>query len=199
MQALPGSTGRLNSAGGLGPLHKVVFEEEEMPFGMPTGFFGVSLAMPIPIIMKYCSDRQWVKERVLKAMKGEEIWCQLLPQPSGGSDLAGLRTKAEPDGPSGLDAGWKVNGQKLWSTWAQYSDSTWDTGCAQRSQCRQAQGADLFLDRHEVTGRHRTPDQACRWRAACERDFLRRCAARGFAAHRRRGRRLRGGDGDLDD
>ena len=106
---------------GLSGLHKVIFEEEEMPLAMPTGYFGVSLGMPVPIIMKYCldteADRAWVKDRVLAAMTGQEIWCQLFSEPSGGSDLAGLRTKAEQDG-----NGWKLNGQKLWTTWAQHSD-----------------------------------------------------------------------------
>ncbi len=102
---------------GLSPLHKVIFEEEEMPFGMPSGYFGVSLGMPVPILMHYGTDKPWVKERVLKALRGAEIWCQLFSEPSGGSDLAGLRTKAEVDG-----NGWKLNGQKLWTTWAQYSD-----------------------------------------------------------------------------
>jgi alkylation response protein AidB-like acyl-CoA dehydrogenase len=102
---------------GLSPLHKVVYEEEEMPFGMPTGYYGVSLGMPVPILMNYCADTEWVKARVLAAMRGEEIWCQLFSEPSGGSDLAGLRTKAEVDG-----NGWKLNGQKLWTTWAQHSD-----------------------------------------------------------------------------
>jgi len=102
---------------GLSPLHKVIFEEEEMPLAMPTGYFGVSLGMPVPILMQFCTDTEWVKARVLAAMKGEEIWCQLFSEPSGGSDLAGLRTKAEPDG-----NGWRLNGQKLWTTWAQHSD-----------------------------------------------------------------------------
>lgn len=102
---------------GLTPLHKVIFEEEEMPLGMPYGYFGVSLGMPVPIIMRHCPDTEWVKARVLAAMKGEEIWCQLFSEPSGGSDLAGLRTRATPDGD-----GWLLNGQKLWTTWAQHSD-----------------------------------------------------------------------------
>ena len=79
--------------------------------------FGISLGMPVPILMRYGSDAAFTKERVLKALKGEEIWCQLFSEPAGGSDLAGLRMKAEPDG-----NGWKLNGQKLWTSWAQYSD-----------------------------------------------------------------------------
>lgn len=102
---------------GLTHIEKVAFETEEMQFGMPTHFFGISLGMPVPIIMKFCEDKAWVKERVLKALQGEEIWCQLFSEPAGGSDLAGLRMKAEQDG-----NGWKLNGQKLWTSYAQYSD-----------------------------------------------------------------------------
>jgi alkylation response protein AidB-like acyl-CoA dehydrogenase len=102
---------------GLSPLYKVIFEQEEMPFAMPMGYFGVSLGISVPVVMRFAQDRDWAKERVLAALKGDEIWCQLFSEPSGGSDLAGLRTRAEPDG-----NGWKLNGQKLWTTWAQISD-----------------------------------------------------------------------------
>jgi alkylation response protein AidB-like acyl-CoA dehydrogenase len=102
---------------GLTHLEKVTFESEEMKAGMPSVYFGISLGMPIPILMRYGTNQAFVKERVLKALKGEEIWCQLFSEPSGGSDLAGLRLKAEQDG-----NGWKLNGQKLWTSWAQYCD-----------------------------------------------------------------------------
>jgi len=102
---------------GLTPLHKVVFEEEEMPFGMPMGYYGVSLGISVPVVMQMAQDQDWARERVLAALRGDEIWCQLFSEPSGGSDLAGLRTRAETDGNN-----WKINGQKLWTTWAQHSD-----------------------------------------------------------------------------
>lgn len=107
---------------GLSHIEKVIFETEEMQFGMPVGYFGISLGMPVPILMRYGLGENgehlpWVKERVLKALRGEEIWCQLFSEPAGGSDLAGLRTRAEPDG-----NGWRLTGQKLWTSWAQYSD-----------------------------------------------------------------------------
>ena len=102
---------------GLGHLEKVAFDTEEMKHGFPSVYFGISLGMPVPILMQYCEDKAFAKERVLKALQGEEIWCQLFSEPAGGSDLAGLRTKAETDG-----NGWKINGQKLWTSWAQYSD-----------------------------------------------------------------------------
>ncbi|MCC6926233.1 acyl-CoA dehydrogenase family protein [Novosphingobium sp.] len=102
---------------GLTHLHKITFDAEEMQFGMPVQFFGISLGMPVPILIHYCEDKEFVKERVRKALRGEEIWCQMFSEPSGGSDLAALRTKVESDG-----NGWKMNGQKIWTSWAQYCD-----------------------------------------------------------------------------
>lgn len=102
---------------GLSNLHKIAFDSEEMQHGMPVHFFGISLGMPVPILIAYGQDRDFVKERVIKALRGEEIWCQLFSEPSGGSDLAALRTRVETDG-----NGWKMNGQKVWTSWAQYCD-----------------------------------------------------------------------------
>src|SRR3546814_11044092 len=82
-----------------------------MKHGFPNVYFGISLGMPVPVLMQFGSDRDFVKERVLKALQGEEIWCQLFSEPSGGTDLAGLRTRAETDG-----NGWKINGQKVWTS-----------------------------------------------------------------------------------
>src|SRR3546814_6965016 len=87
-----------------------------MKHGFPNVYFGISLGMPVPVLMQFGGDREFVKERVLKALQGEEIWCQLFSEPSGGTDLAGLRTRAETDG-----NGWKINGPTVWTSWAQYS------------------------------------------------------------------------------
>lgn len=103
---------------GLSPLHKVQFETLEAQADMPLGYFGVSTAMPPPILIRYCEDKAWVRQRVLGALKGEEIWCQLFSEPAAGSDLAGLRMRAE----RSEDGRWKLNGQKLWTTFAQYAD-----------------------------------------------------------------------------
>ena len=102
---------------GLGHIEKITFEGEEMKHGFPNVYFGISLGMPVPVLMQFGSDKAFVQERVVKALKGEEIWCQLFSEPSGGTDLAGLRTRAETDG-----NGWKINVQKFWTSWAQYSD-----------------------------------------------------------------------------
>jgi len=102
---------------GLSAVEKLIFETEQAAFGMPASYFGVSLGMPVPIIMKYCNDLAWAMQRTRKALKGEEIWCQLFSEPSAGSDLAGLRLRAEPSG-----NGWRLNGQKMWTSWAHVAD-----------------------------------------------------------------------------
>src|SRR5579885_209328 len=74
------------------------------------------LGMCIPTLMAYGS-KEAVARYVKPALYGEEIWCQLFSEPAAGSDVAGLRTRAERQGDH-----WVVNGQKIWTTGAQISD-----------------------------------------------------------------------------
>jgi alkylation response protein AidB-like acyl-CoA dehydrogenase len=58
------------------------------------------------------------KARFLPRMRsGADIWCQLFSEPNAGSDLASMQTRAELDGDS-----YRINGQKVWTTWGQWSD-----------------------------------------------------------------------------
>ncbi len=98
-------------------LQKLAFTEEEMRYDLPTVYFSVSLSNPVPILMKYAPESVR-RELGPPALRGDEIWCQMFSEPGAGSDLAALRTRAERDG-SGEDAGWRINGQKLWTSWAQ--------------------------------------------------------------------------------
>mgnify|MGYP006261220063 FL=1 len=67
-------------------------------------------------MMLYATEEQ--KKQYLPPMaKGQEIWCQLFSEPGAGSDLAGIKTKAELDGDT-----WTINGQKVWTSGAHYSD-----------------------------------------------------------------------------
>jgi alkylation response protein AidB-like acyl-CoA dehydrogenase len=102
--------------GGGTPLQQVIFSQEEARYPVPSGFFGIGLGMCIPTIMKF-ADAGTQRRFAGPALRGEEIWCQLFSEPAAGSDLAGLRTRATRHGQD-----WIINGQKVWTTGAHYSD-----------------------------------------------------------------------------
>lgn len=96
------------------PIESVIFGQEEGRYDLPPSIYGIGHGMLGPTIMAHGTDEQ--KERFLPNMvKGEEVWCQLFSEPDAGSDLAGLKTSAVRDGDD-----WIINGQKIWTTGAQY-------------------------------------------------------------------------------
>ena len=104
--------------GGIGatPIERIIWAQEESKFNVPKGVYEIGLGMAGPVMMEYATDEQ--KERYLPPMaEGKEIWCQLFSEPSAGSDVAGLRSKAIQDGEN-----WIVNGQKVWTSGAHFSD-----------------------------------------------------------------------------
>ncbi|QUD86131.1 acyl-CoA dehydrogenase family protein [Phenylobacterium montanum] len=102
--------------GGGTPMQQVIFGQEEAKFGISYGFFQIGLGMCVPTVMAFSDDA--TKQRFVgPAVRGEEIWCQLFSEPAGGSDVAGLRTRAVRDGDE-----WVINGQKVWTSGAHYSD-----------------------------------------------------------------------------
>jgi acyl-CoA dehydrogenase len=99
------------------PIQQVIFSQEESRAGFGGNTpFAIGLGMCIPTVMAYCNE-DTLARYVKPALFGEEIWCQLFSEPAAGSDVAGLRTRAERDG-----SDWIVNGQKIWTTGAQISD-----------------------------------------------------------------------------
>ena len=101
---------------GASPVERVIFQQEEGVYGKLTSPFQIGEGMCGPTLMAYGSEAD--KRRYLpKLASGEEIWCQLFSEPSAGSDVAGLRTRAERDGDH-----WVINGQKIWTSGAHYSD-----------------------------------------------------------------------------
>ena len=101
---------------GASPVERVIWQQEEGVYGKLTQPFQIGEGMCGPTVMAYGSEAD--KRRLLpKLASGEEIWCQLFSEPAGGSDVAGLRTRAERHGED-----WVINGQKIWTSGAHYSD-----------------------------------------------------------------------------
>ncbi len=98
------------------PIEQVIYNQEEANYAVPRGVFEIGLGMCIPTMMTYGAPAQ-LERYVRPALRGEEIWCQLFSEPSGGSDLAALRTRAVRDGDD-----WIVNGQKIWTSGAHFAD-----------------------------------------------------------------------------
>jgi len=93
----------------------ILTEELELSGAPQLSPFG--LAMVGPLLIQYGTEAQ--KKRFLpKILSGEEVWCQGYSEPNAGSDLASLRMRADDDGKGHF----VVNGQKTWTTYAQYAD-----------------------------------------------------------------------------
>ena len=99
----------------LSAIQTVIFDDEMSNYDVPANIFGIGLGMIGPAIMYHGTEEQ--KARYLpKMLSGEEVWCQLWSEPNAGSDVASLQTRAERAGDD-----WVVNGQKVWTSGAQYS------------------------------------------------------------------------------
>ncbi len=102
---------------GANAIEQVILNQEEAKVKAPnTGFFSIGQGMAAPTMMTWATEEQ-KKQFLPKLASGEHIWCQLFSEPAGGSDLAALRTRAVRDGDE-----WVVNGQKIWTSGAHYSD-----------------------------------------------------------------------------
>ncbi len=97
------------------PLQRLIFEIESYRAGAPRPvLFGA--AMIAPVLMKFGNAAQ--KARFLPRIPGlDDFWCQGYSEPGAGSDLASLKTRAIRDGDKYI-----VNGQKIWTTMAQWAD-----------------------------------------------------------------------------
>ncbi len=101
------------------PIERVIWGQEEGPFAALTGVFTIGHGMCGPTVMAWASEEH-KRELLPPLASGEHIWCQLFSEPASGSDLAGLRTRAvKADDGTG---DWIINGQKIWTSGAQYSD-----------------------------------------------------------------------------
>ncbi|MGB0266366.1 MAG: acyl-CoA dehydrogenase family protein [Pseudomonadales bacterium] len=101
---------------GATPMEMIIWNQEEARYNVPTQPFAIGLGMCGPVVMGFAGDEQQAAY-LPKMASGEDIWCQLFSEPAGGSDVANLRTRAVQDGDE-----WVINGQKIWTSGAQYCD-----------------------------------------------------------------------------
>ncbi|MFD9968139.1 acyl-CoA dehydrogenase [Streptomyces sp. NPDC059015] len=101
---------------GAGPLRQLAVQEELRAAGVSVGDLGIATWV-VPSLIAHGTDEQKARY-VLPTLSGELRWCQLFSEPAAGSDLAGLRTRAErlPDGR------WRITGQKVWTSAARSAD-----------------------------------------------------------------------------
>jgi alkylation response protein AidB-like acyl-CoA dehydrogenase len=101
---------------GASALEEAILQEELYAADAPLvpNFLGISLLGPA--LIHHGSEEQR-RRFIPKMLSCEEIWCQGFSEPGAGSDLAGLRTRAEPDGDD-----WRITGQKVWTTFGPWAD-----------------------------------------------------------------------------
>ncbi|HEY2429910.1 MAG TPA: acyl-CoA dehydrogenase family protein [Acidimicrobiales bacterium] len=101
---------------GAGPVEHFIVQEELARARAPemVGRIGINLAGPTLLAHGTPPQKERWLRRILTA---EDLWCQLFSEPGAGSDLAAVATRAVR-----TDGGWVVNGQKVWTSYAQFAD-----------------------------------------------------------------------------
>jgi len=101
---------------GLGPSEAVIANAELQRAGVPGIVDHIAIGDIGPAIIVHGTEEQRLRH-LGPLLRGDVGWCQLFSEPAAGSDLAGILTRARPAG-----EGWRIDGQKVWTTLAQHAD-----------------------------------------------------------------------------
>ncbi|CUU55270.1 Acyl-CoA dehydrogenase [Parafrankia irregularis] len=122
------------------PWEQTVVREEMWAHHEPRGAQYMGVNWVGPTIMRHGTPEQQA-QHLPPIARGEVIWCQGFSEPEAGSDLASLRTTAVPDPETG---GWRVSGQKVWTSYATMAQWCFLLARTSREQ-RKQQGLTIFL------------------------------------------------------
>ena len=132
------------------PIEQYIFVEEIMRTGFPFPFLTTESVGPM--IAQYGSD--WAKETIAKSiLRGETIFAIGYSEPNAGTDLASLKTQALPD-----KEGFKINGQKIWTSLANYADYIW-LAARTNNEVKKHKGISMFIVPTDDDGFSFTPIQ----------------------------------------
>jgi alkylation response protein AidB-like acyl-CoA dehydrogenase len=132
------------------PIEQYIFVEEIMRTGFPFPFLTTESVGPM--IAQYGSD--WAKETIVKSiLRGETIFAIGYSEPNAGTDLASLKTQALPD-----KEGFKINGQKIWTSLANYADYIW-LAARTNNEVKKHKGISMFIVPTDDDGFSYTPIQ----------------------------------------
>ena len=175
---------------GLGPIEQVTVNQEISRAGVPGILDVIGIGMLGPCLIAHGSEEQ--KSRHLGPMlHGDEVWCQMFSEPAAGSDLAAVQTRAR----QGDDGSWTLNGQKVWTTNAQFA--SFGLLLARTDpDVPKHKGLTMFIVPMDAPGRDRPRPAPDLRRGRVQRGVLRRRRARRRRRRRRRRQRLgHGADG----
>ena len=132
------------------PIEQYIFVEEIMRTGFPFPFLTTESVGPM--IAQYGSD--WAKETIAKSiLRGETIFAIGYSEPNAGTDLASLKTQAQP-----YKEGFKINGQKIWTSLANYADYIW-LAARTNNEVKKHKGISMFIVPTDDDGFSYTPIQ----------------------------------------
>ena len=134
---------------GMTPIEQFIFIEEVMRAGYPFPFLTTESVGPQ--LAEHGNEWQQ-QELVPKILKGELVVCIGYSEPGAGTDLAGLKTRAVKDGDE-----WVINGQKMWTSLAHFSDYTWLAVRTDPHAAKKHQGISLFMVPNNDPGWSCTP------------------------------------------